>query len=115
MTEDAVSRDAIEFEPSSGNVFADLGLPDADVALVKADLALQIAGLIGERDWSLDTAAAALGLEPGELDRVLRGALGDTPLERLLAMLTRFGRDVEIAVVPAAGERGSLAVRGAAD
>lgn len=39
------------FEVSSGNAFADIGLPDADAALAKADVALRIAGLIEERGW----------------------------------------------------------------
>jgi predicted XRE-type DNA-binding protein len=114
VTGDASDRDEVPFEASSGNVYADLGLPAADVALAKADLALQIAALIEDRGWSVEDAAAALDTEPGDLVRLLQGDLVEVPLERLLALLTRFGRDVEIAVVPAAGKQGSLAVRGAA-
>jgi predicted XRE-type DNA-binding protein len=115
MPINAADRDEVSFERSSGNVFADLGLPNPDVALAKADLSFQIAALIDERGWSSDAAAAALGFGPGELARVFQGDLMDVPLERLLHVLTKFGRDVEIAVAPAASERGSLAVRGAAD
>lgn len=117
MTEDASeqSDDEITYSVSVGNVFADLGLPDPEIALVKADLALHVARLVEERGWTPDTAADRLGLDAAQLSRILVGDIGSTPLESLLALVTCFGRDVEIAVVPTAHERGSLAVRGAAD
>lgn len=96
-------------------MFADLGLPDPDVALAKADLTLHLAGLIEERGWAVDEAALVLGMDSTEVSRVLNGDVLEVPLERLLAVLTRIGRDIEIAVVPSAGGCGSVAVRGAAD
>lgn len=80
----------------SGNVFADLGHPDPDTALAKADIAGRIAAIIAERGWTQTRAAEALGLAQPHVSNLVRGRLRDFSLERLMVLLTRLGEDVEI-------------------
>jgi predicted XRE-type DNA-binding protein len=92
--------DDIEYEESSGNVFADLGLPDPEIRLAKAKLAHPIAKIIAKRGWKQIEAAEALGLHQPEVSNLVRGRLTDFSLERLMAVLTRAGHDVAIVVHP---------------
>ena len=87
---------------SSGNVFADLGLPDPDERLLRADLMIRIAHLIKERGLTDAEAAHLLRIDDAEVDRLFRGGPGEFSLERLLHFLTRFDQDVEIRVRPSA-------------
>src|SRR5687768_10646602 len=88
----------IEFEESSGNVFADLGLPDADELLLKAGLARQISAILEERGLTQAEAARILGTQQPRISQLARGALGGFSLERLIRFLNTLGRDVEIVV-----------------
>jgi predicted XRE-type DNA-binding protein len=90
--------DDIDLEESSGNVFADLDLPDPDVRLAKAKLVRQIANIIGERGWPPIEAARALGLHQSDVSSLARGRLRDFSLERLMTVLTRAGQDVATVV-----------------
>ncbi len=94
--------DEIEFEESSGNVFADLGHPDPDTALVKAELARRITELIEHRELSLARAAEVLGLDQPTVSALIRGRLRDFSTERLMGFLTRLDQDIVIRVVPKA-------------
>lgn len=88
--------------PSSGNVFADLGLPDAEEALAKADLARQIARLIARQEWTQIRAAQALGIDQPKISALLRGRLDGFSIERLIRFLNTLGQEVEISVRPKA-------------
>src|SRR5690349_12648734 len=90
--------DSIDYEESSGNVFADLGLPDPEIRLAKAKLARQIAHVIAERGWKQTDAAEALGLHQPEVSNIVRGRLRDFSLDRLMTVLNRAGQDVAIVV-----------------
>jgi predicted XRE-type DNA-binding protein len=87
---------------SSGNVFADLGLPDADKALAKADLARQIVRLIKRRDWTQAQAAQALSIDQPKVSALMRGRLAGFSTDRLIHYLNNLDQDVEIAVRPKA-------------
>lgn len=87
--------------PSSGNVFADLGVPDAAIALAKADLAHRISQVIRERKYSQVEAAAMLGVTQPKVSDIVRGKLEGFTLDRLLKFLVRLGQEVEISVRPA--------------
>jgi predicted XRE-type DNA-binding protein len=67
----------------SGNVFADLGLPDADLRLAKAELALLIEDLIAKRGLTLAAAARAMGLSTADVSEIGRGRLSRFSLDRL--------------------------------
>lgn len=88
--------DDVRIEPGSGNVFADLGLPDADTHLLKADLVRRIDGIIRQRRLTQAQAADLLGLSQPDVSRLLRGSFRDYSMERLLRLLMALGRDVEI-------------------
>lgn len=92
--------DEVALTPSSGNVFADLGLPDADLLLAKAELAIAITSIIRERGLTPSAAAGELGVDQSQLNSITRGQLEDVSLERLVALVTRLGQDVEITVTP---------------
>jgi predicted XRE-type DNA-binding protein len=97
--------------PSSGNVFADLGVPDAGIALAKANLAHRICAVIGERKLSQTRAAAVLGVTQPKVSDLVRGKLDGFTVDRLLKFLNRLDQDVEIAVRPASGAKGSADTR----
>nr|WP_169050432.1 XRE family transcriptional regulator [Brenneria salicis]NMN90915.1 helix-turn-helix protein [Brenneria salicis ATCC 15712 = DSM 30166]RBP57625.1 helix-turn-helix protein [Brenneria salicis ATCC 15712 = DSM 30166]RLM28700.1 hypothetical protein BHG07_16905 [Brenneria salicis ATCC 15712 = DSM 30166] len=63
----------IEFFRSSGNVYADLDIPDAEGMLAKSRLIMQLNDAIKARQWSRKQAAAVVGLSTSALSRVLRG------------------------------------------
>lgn len=88
--------------PSSGNVFADLGLPDADEALAKADLARQIIRLIRRRGWTQAQAAAMLGIDQPKISALARGKLEGFSTDRLIRFLTSLDQEVAITVRPKA-------------
>ena len=97
-------------EVGSGNVFADLGLPNAEEHQLKATLVVQIARLIKARKLSQVDAARLIGIKQPDLSKILRGHFHGFSVERLLRMLTAFGRDVEITTRPhrGAGETGRI-------
>ena len=89
----------------SGNVFADLGLAEAEERLAKAELARAIGKAIGERNLTQREAAELLGVDQPKVSQVLNGRLSGFSTERLMRYLTRLGRDVEISVKPGASNR----------
>jgi predicted XRE-type DNA-binding protein len=84
----------------SGNVFADLGLPDADELLVKAGLALQISRIVEQRGLTQAHAAKALGIDQPKVSALLHGHLRGFSAERLTRFLNALGQDVDIVVRP---------------
>jgi len=87
-----------EFVPSSGNVFADLKLPQADDLLAKAELAAKIIAEIQRRRMTQAQAAAALGIDQPKISALKQGKLSAFSIERLMRFLLLLGRDIEIAV-----------------
>lgn len=85
-------------EESSGNVFGDLGLPNPEERLAKADLALAIVREIEGRDLTQAEAADLLGVAQPDVSNLMRGRLSGYSIERLTRLLNALGRDVEIRV-----------------
>ncbi|GAA5503674.1 hypothetical protein Dxin01_03434 [Deinococcus xinjiangensis] len=83
---------------SSGNVFADLNLPNPQETLVKARLASLIHDAITAAGWTQAQAAEALGLKQPDVSKLTRGILGGFSVERLLDLLTRLNGEVTITV-----------------
>ena len=88
-------RDYVE---GTGNVFADLGLPEPDEALAKAELAQKIVAIVQARRLTQMDAAAILGVDQPKVSALMRGRLSGFSIERLLRFLLLLGRDVEINV-----------------
>jgi len=82
----------------SDNVFADLGLPDAEEMLAKAELVRQIVTVIGRRRLTQNQAAEILGIDQPKISAMVRGKLAGYSLERLIHFLNLLGRDVRIVV-----------------
>ena len=87
-------------EVSSGNVFADLGLPNPEERLVKAELASKISSLIEQKNLTQMEAAELLGIDQPKVSALTRGRLSGFSAERLLRFLNALGSDVEIVVKP---------------
>lgn len=104
--------DIIEFTESSGNVFADLGLPNPEERLAKAELARQIRAILEARNLTQTEAGAILGIAQPNVSTLMRGRLSGFSVERLMEFLTVLGRDVRIIVTSAATpkERGEITV-----
>ena len=83
-------------ERGSNNVFADLDLPDADSLKVKAGLVSRIDAIIRSRDIAQAEAGRLLGLSQPDVSRLLAGKFREYSLERLLLLLVRLDRDIEI-------------------
>ncbi len=88
----------MRFIRSSGNVFADLGLPDAEERLVKAQLAIEIGRILKQRRLTRRAAAKVMGIDPPKVAHLLHGRLSGVSTEQLMGFLTALGRDVEIVV-----------------
>jgi len=97
-----------EFTPSSGNVFADLNLPSADDLLAKAELAAKIIAEIQRRRLTQSQAAAILGIDQPKVSALKQGKLSGFSIERLMRLLLKLGRDIEI-TVKRRGNSGSAA------
>ena len=90
----------IEHEKSSGNVFADIGMLDAQEHHLKAKLVLKIDGLMRERCLKQRAAAELFGVKQPDVSKMLRGDFRQFSVERLLRFLVALGQDVEIVVKP---------------
>jgi predicted XRE-type DNA-binding protein len=89
------NRDYVE---SSGNVFADLGLPKPDDLLAKAELTAKIIEEIQRRRLTQNQAASILGIDQPKVSALKQGHLSSFSIERLMRFLVLLGRDVEITV-----------------
>ncbi len=103
----AAAEPQVRAERGSGNVFADLGLPNPELALAKAKLVQRIEDVVHERGLTDAAAADLLGLAPAKFVALARGKTGGYSLDRLFRFLTVLGQRVEITVRPAAGGPGS--------
>jgi len=86
------------FEASSGNVFADLEIPNPDLALAKAELVQHIRELIGKRGLTQAKAAELLDLDQPKVSALVRGKVSGYSIDRLFRFLTALGQRVEISV-----------------
>ena len=100
-----------KFEKSSGTVFADLGLENADELLFKTDIVREIARLRKIKKLTQAKPAILTGTAQPDLSNLLRGRFRSFPIERLMLMLTAFGRDVEVVVHPAPRSRKQGGIR----
>ena len=85
-------------ERGSANVFADLGLEDADAHLLKARLVSCIDDIVRKRGITETEAARLLGLSQLDMSRLLRGDFREQSLLSLLRLLTALGCDIDIVI-----------------
>jgi predicted XRE-type DNA-binding protein len=83
-----------------GNIFADIGVPNAEEHFVKAQLVFKIDSIMKERRMRQVDAAGLLGIRQPDVSKMLRGEFRQFSVERLLRFLVALGQDVEIVVRP---------------
>ncbi len=105
-----MSKRERDYTVSSGNVFADLGLPNPEEALAKAELALKIAELIGAKGLTQKQAAKLLQVDQPKVSALVRGQLSGFSLERLMRFLLLLGQDIRITVRKSAKSRARVLV-----
>jgi len=106
----ATPDEPARIEPGSGNVFADLGLPNPDLALAKAELVQHIRDLIAERHLTQAQAAKLLGIDQPKVSALVRGRVAGYSIDRLFRFLNALGQRVEINIRPGAGSSRERAV-----
>jgi predicted XRE-type DNA-binding protein len=100
----------IRVEESSGNVFADLGLPNPEQELLKARLTLQIYKIVKARGLTQAQAGQLLGIKQPHVSALMRNRAGNFSIGRLIEFLTALGQDVEITVKPTRKAQGEMSV-----
>jgi predicted XRE-type DNA-binding protein len=106
----AISKEPARVERGSGNVFADLGLSNPDLALAKAELVQRIRDLIAERNLTQVKAAEILGLDQPKVSALVRGRVEGYSIDRLFRFLNALGQRVLITVRPNANTADERAV-----
>ena len=99
------------YEIGSPNVFKDLGVPNAEEHLVKAQLVFKIDSLMKERRLKQIDAADLFGITQPDVSKMLRGEFRQFSVERLLRFLVALNQDVEIVVKPHRGRNNSAALQ----
>ena len=97
-------------EESSGNIFADLGLPNPGQEQLKAHLTLQIYRLIKARGLTQTQAAAVLGLKQPHVSLLMRNRSGSFSAGKLMELLTKLDQDVQITVRPKRRSQAALSL-----
>lgn len=82
----------------SGNVFADLQLPNPELALAKAELVQRIQRILDQRRLTQSQAAKLLGLDQPKVSALVRGRVEGYSLDRMFRFLNALGQDVEITI-----------------
>ena len=102
-----MSGDA-KVKQSSGNVFKDVGFSDteAERAMLKADLALEIYNIIESQKLTQAKAGKILGIDPSDIARLKAGDFNRFSVERLFTLLNRFNRNIEIRITPTEDREG---------
>ena len=98
------------YEAGSRNVFKDIGVPNAEEHLVKAQLVFKIDGILKRRRIKQKEAADLLGVRQPDISKMLRGEFRQFSVERLLRFLVKLNQDVEIVVKPHRGKHDAPAL-----
>jgi len=91
-------------------VFADLGLPNPEQKLLKAQLTLQIYSILKDSGMTQAEIAKILGVQQPQVSLLMRNRAGTFSVGRLMEFLTALRRDVHIVVSPARKEHRTLSV-----
>jgi len=100
--------DGTEVLRGSGNIYADLGLPDAEKLRIKTGLLIEIRKIIREQGLTQQQAAGRMGITQPKVSAMMRGDFSNLSERKLMDCLTGLGYDVEIRVRPGTGATGQL-------
>ena len=92
--------EGVEIETGSGNVFADLGLPDAEKLKIKSGLVIEITRAIRKLGLTQEEAGLRMGIPQPKVSAMLRGDFANLSERKLMDCLNRLGYDIEIKVKP---------------
>src|SRR5215831_15256122 len=95
---------------SSGNVFADLGLPNPEQELLKAQLTLQIYTILKNSNMTQVEIAKILGVQQPQISLLMRNRASNFSVRRLMEFLTTLRQDIEITIRPSKKEHNALSV-----
>lgn len=98
----------LEVEMGSGNVFADLGLRDAEKLKIKSGLVIQIVKAVRRLGLSQEEAGRRMGLPQPKVSGLFRGDFANVSERKLMDCLNRLGYDIEIKVKPASKRVGHV-------
>ncbi|TIS59832.1 helix-turn-helix transcriptional regulator [Mesorhizobium sp.] len=100
----------IEVHASNPNIFAELGLPDADTHFLKAQIVAELYRLADAQKLTQAKAGALMCISQPEVSRLFKGHFREYSVERLMTFLTAFNQDVEIVIRPRPqdGSRGHI-------
>ena len=98
----------VEVHRGSGNVFADLGLADAEKLTIKTGLVIEIRKAMRTLGLTQQAAAKRMGITQPKVSDMMRGDFNNLSERKLMDCLTRLGYDIEIKVRPAKAEVGHL-------
>ena len=100
--------DGIEVQRSSGNVYADLGLPDAEKLKIKTGLVIEIRKAMRRLGLTQQEAAKRMGITQPKVSDMMRGDFSNLSERKLMDCLNRLGYDIEIKVKPTSEPIGHL-------
>ncbi|CAN7463850.1 helix-turn-helix domain-containing protein [Acidovorax sp. LjRoot66] len=100
--------DGVEVHRGSGNVFADLGLADAEKLRIKTGLVIEIRKAMRSQGLTQQEAAKRMRITQPKVSDMVRGEFSNLSERKLMGCLTRLGYDIEIKVRPAKAEIGRL-------
>ena len=100
--------EGIDVEMGSGNVFADLGLPDAEKLKIKSGLVIEITRAVRKLGLTQEEAGRRMGIPQPKVSALLRGDFANLSERKLMDCLNRLGYDIEIKVKPSAEPVGHL-------
>ena len=103
----------VEIQRSSGNVFADLGLPEADKLKIKTGLVIEIRRAMRQQGLTQQAASTRMGISQPRVSDMMRGNFANLSERKLMNCLNRLGYDIEIKIKPAAAALGHLMLAGA--
>ena len=93
--------DGIEVKRSTGNVYADLGVPDAERLKIKTGLVIEIRKAMRRPGLTQQDAAKRMGISQRKVSDMMRGDFSSLSERKLMDCLSRLGYDIEIKVKPA--------------
>jgi len=95
-----MKKEKLEVIKGSDNPFRDVGVPDADTKLVKADLCGNIIDILDKKGWSQRQASLQTGIDQADICRIKNGDLKGFTIDRLVKVLNNLNHKVEVTVRP---------------
>ncbi len=95
-----MKKDKIQLGRGSDNPFRDVGLPDADTKLLKADLSGKIMAILDKKGWSQRQASKQTGIDQADICRIRNADLKGFTIDRLVKILNNLNHKVEVTVRP---------------